>query len=33
VDISESAVRTGHARLIEGEPYLGSALPDHLRVR
>lgn len=32
-DISESAVRTGHARLISGEPHLGSALPDHLKAR
>jgi hypothetical protein len=32
-EISESAVRTGHARQVPKEPHLGSALPEHLQPR
>ena len=33
IEISEAAVRGGHARAVEHAPHLGSALPDHLRQR
>ena len=33
IEISEAAVRGGHARAMDQEPHLGSALPDHLRRR
>jgi hypothetical protein len=33
IEISEAAVRGGHAHQVDPAPHLGSALPDHLRRR